>query len=196
MLTDSTTEDLKLGDFGLAREFLALKRVDLHCSNRGLAQYYMRSGTGPAHWMAPEVFTCRYTEKADIFSLGVLFNAILVRDFAFSNNEKRWYGAFVKVSGEVKIGLGYAMAVLGPAAMTEFTHGYLLNEENGFRTLILDALNYVPHERPRAEEIYYRIEEIATSIRLQWSDVDNLDTKRSKRGKVRRSRIRDNCSIT
>ena len=196
LLTDSTNEDLKLGDFGLAREFLSLKRVNLQCSNRGLAQYYMRSGTGPAHWMAPEVFSCHYTEKADIFSLGVLFNAILVRDFAFSNNEKRWYGAFVKVSGEVKIGLGYAMAVLGPAAMTEFTHGYLLDEENGFRTLILDTLNYVPHERPRAEEIYYRIEEIATSIRLQWSDEENLHTKRQKRGKMRRSRIRDNCSIT
>jgi len=146
--------------------------------------------------MAPEVFTLHYTEKADIFSLGVLFNAILVRDFAFSNNEKRWYGGFVKVSGEVKIGLGYAMAVFGHAAMTEFTHGYPLNGENGFRTLILDTLNYVPHERPRGEEIYYRIEEIATSIRLQWSDEENLNTKRSKRGKVRRSRMRDNCSIT
>ena len=64
MLTDSTREDLKLGDFGLAREFLALKRVEtLSTSNCGLAQYYMQSGTGPAHWMAPEVFTCHYTEK-------------------------------------------------------------------------------------------------------------------------------------
>lgn len=196
LLRDSTSEDLKLGDFGLAREFLALKRVDLQCSRIGLAQYYMRSGTGPAHWMAPEVFTCRYTEKADIFSLGVLFNAILVRDFAFSPNEKRWYGAFVKVSGQVKIGLGYAMAVLGPAAMTEFTHDYLLNEECGFRSLILDTLDYFPHKRPRAEEIYYRIEEIATSIRLQWSSQDNLHHRCSKRGKVRRSRIKNKCTIS
>lgn len=195
LLTDSTSEDLKLGDFGLAREFLSLKRVDSLCSSRGIAQYYMRSGTGPAHWMAPEVFTCHYTEKADIFSLGVLFNAILVRDYAFSTSETRWYGAFVKVAGKVKIGLGYAMAMLGPAAITEFTRDYLLNEENGFRSLILDTLNYVPQERPRAEEIYYRIEDIATSIRLQWSDEENLHTGRSKKGKSRRSKIRNKCSI-
>ena len=197
MLTDSTREDLKLGDFGLAREFLALKRVEtLSTSNCGLAQYYMQSGTSPAHWMAPEVFTCHYTEKADIFSLGVLFNAILVRDFAYSANERRWYGAFVKVSGGVKLGLGYAMAILGPAAMTEFVHDHKLSEENGFRGLIIDTLNYVPQERPRAEEIYYRIEEIATNIRLQWSDEEHIHDKRSKGRKVRRPRMRNKCLIS
>lgn len=195
LLADSTTEDLKLGDFGLAREFLALKGVDTQYSPRGLAQYYMRSGTGPAHWMAPEVFSCHYTEKADIFSLGVLFNAILMRDHAFSTNEKRWYGAFVKVSGGVKMGLGYAMSILGPAAMGEFAHGYMLNEVNGFRSLILDALNYFPRARPRADEIYYRIEEISTCIRLQWSE--KLQAQRAcKRGKTRRSRLRNKCCIT
>ena len=52
MLTGSTREDLKLGDFGSARKFLALKRVKtLSASNCGLAQYYMQSGIGPAHWM-------------------------------------------------------------------------------------------------------------------------------------------------
>jgi len=196
LLSDSTTEDLKLGDFGLAREFLALKGVDSsQCSPRGLAEYYMSSGTGPAHWMAPEVFRCHYTEKADIFSLGVLFNAILVRDFAFSTNDKRWYGAFVKVSGGVKIGLGYAMSILGPSAMGEFTHDHTLTEENGFRSLILDALNYVPHARPRADEIYYRLEEISTNIRLQWSDEENVHARRGKRGKSHRSKMRDQCCI-
>ena len=195
LLTNSTTEDLKLGDFGLAREFLSLKRVNTRCSPLGLAEYYMRSGTGPAHWMAPEVFRCRYTEKADIFSLGVLFNAILVRDFAFSTNEKRWYGAFVKVSGGVKIGLGYAMSILGPTAMGEFTQGYMLNEENGFRNLVLDALNYVPRERPRADEIYYRIEEISTGIRLQWSEQELLNGRRGKKGKTHRSGVRNRCCI-
>ena len=43
-------------------------------------QYYMNSGVGPVHWVAPEFFACRYTEKADVFSLGTLFFAILERD--------------------------------------------------------------------------------------------------------------------
>lgn len=197
LLKDSTTEDLKLGDFGLAREFLALKRVGTQCSPRGLAEYYMRSGTGPAHWMAPEVFSCHYTEKADIFSLGVLFNAILVRDYAFSTNETRWYGAFVKINGGVKIGLGYAMSMLGPtAAMAEFTRDYLLDEENGFRGLILDALSYVPRARPRAEDVFYRIEEISMCIRLQWSNEDNIHGRRGKRRKAHQSRTRSKCSIS
>ena len=195
LLTDSTTEDLKLGDFGLAREFLALKRVDTHISPCGLAPYYMRSGTGPAHWMAPEVFSCHYTEKADIFSLGVLFHAILVRDFAFSTNDIRWYGAFVKIPGGVKVGLGYAMSRVGPAAMTQFTRDYLLGEENGFRGLILDALNFVPRIRPRAEEIFYRLEEICTCIRLKWSHEEILRGRRGRRAKTHPSRKRDRCSI-
>ena len=44
----------------------------------------MNSGIGPIHWMAPEFFSGRYTEKADVFSLGTLFFAILERDFVVS----------------------------------------------------------------------------------------------------------------
>lgn len=33
---DFIREDLKFGDFGLVREFLVLKRVDLYCLNCGL----------------------------------------------------------------------------------------------------------------------------------------------------------------
>ena len=102
----------------------------------------------------------------------------------------------MKISGGVKLGLGYAMAILGPAAMTEFVHDHKLSEENGFRGLIIDTLNYVPQERPRAEEIYYRIEEIATNIRLQWSDEEHIHDKRSKGRKVRRPRMRNKCLIS
>ena len=36
-------------------------------------QYYMESVLGTPYWMAPEYFYGHYTEKADVFSLGVLF---------------------------------------------------------------------------------------------------------------------------
>ncbi|XP_068721769.1 serine/threonine-protein kinase 35-like [Montipora capricornis] len=188
LLSDSVNENLKLGDFGLAREFLALKQANSHRSPMGLAQYYMQSGTGPAHWMAPEVFRCHYTEKADIFSLGVLFNAILVRDFAFSSSRKKWYGAFVKLSGGVKVGLGYAMSILGPSAMEEFTRGYSLKEQHGFRVLVLDALNYVPRARPRADEIYLRMNDISERIYGQ------LQGNRGKKAKSQRTK--NSCCIT
>ena len=196
LIVDSTSEDLKLADFGLAREFLTLKNAG-HAPT-GLAEYYMRSGTGPAHWIAPEVFTCRFTEKADIFSLGALFNAILERDYAFSSNEQKWYGAFVKVSGDSKVGLGYAMSVIGQAAMEEFKHNLSLNECDGycFRRLVLDALDYVPKKRPSAEEVYYRLEEASSFLRLQWSgEGGDVRASRARSGKIRAT-TRNKCCIT
>ena len=59
--------------------------------------------------MAPEVFTGRYSEKADVFSLGALFFAILERNCIVIEG-KAIYGAFVDFSGVRKVGLGFAMA--------------------------------------------------------------------------------------
>ena len=61
--------------------------------------------------MAPEVFNGHYTEKADVFSLGVIFFAILERDFFVV--DKPYYGAFISIfaDGKVgKVGIGEAMA--------------------------------------------------------------------------------------
>ena len=101
----TAAEDVKLADFGLAREYTALKLSDIRQDDgswmASYVQYYMNSGVGPVHWVAPEVFTGRYTEKADVFSLGTLFFAILERDFIV-NEGKAIYGAFVDVRGEGK----------------------------------------------------------------------------------------------
>ena len=78
-------ENVKLADFGLAREYIALKRVDVRRNDGSWmqmsVQYYMDSEVGTLHWLAPECFTGHYTEKADVFSVGVLFFAILERDY-------------------------------------------------------------------------------------------------------------------
>jgi serine/threonine protein kinase len=60
-------ENLKLGDFGLAREYLPWFQGREYPPM--IMKYYMTSDVGPLHWMAPEVFGRHSTEKADIFSL-------------------------------------------------------------------------------------------------------------------------------
>ena len=110
----TATDDIKIGDFGLAREFISVKQTGtvqgtvstyLTCK-----RYYMNTFAGTPHWMAPEVFPGpqghgHYNEKADVFSLGVLFLAILERDF-IDHKGKRYYGAFVNVPGEGKLASG------------------------------------------------------------------------------------------
>ena len=108
----TASEDVKLGDFGLAREYIALKRAGVvQDDGSWLAiyeQYYMQSRIGPIHWVAPEFLRGHYTEKADIFSLGTLLFAILERDYIVIDG-KAIYGAFVSVHDKRKIGVGLAM---------------------------------------------------------------------------------------
>lgn len=62
----------------------------------------MNSQVGTPHWMAPEVFEGHYTERADVFSLGAIFFAILQRD-CVDVNGKRFYGVFHRV-GDKEVG--------------------------------------------------------------------------------------------
>ena len=190
MLTNAETEDLKLADFGLAREYVALKRTVTEDSWLNFyTDYYMNSGTGPIHWIAPEVFNRRYTEKADIFSLGVIFHAILQRDCALLRGEGKCFGAFVKVSDRTKVGLGYAMAVMGPPAMQQFRGSSSCQEIGPFGEITMETLKYNPRERPSADEVYDRIEEESTWIRLSWDgDAKNSKSKKRRNKKARASR--------
>ena len=154
----TATEDVKLADFGLAREYIALKRIDVNQDEgswlASYTQYYMNSGVGPVHWVAPEFFTGRYTEKADVFSLGTLFFGILERDF-IEFCGKRIYGAFVNIRGVGKLGLGLAMAEVDSGISIEFSshaHG-----SNAMQRVVLEALQYDRNDRPSAQEIYDKI---------------------------------------
>ena len=101
--------NVKLADFGLAREYIALRRVDARRNDGSwmqmFVQYYMDSEVGTPYWLAPECFTGHYTEKADVFSLGLLFFAILQRDYIESNG-KAYYGAFNVFAVLEKLALG------------------------------------------------------------------------------------------
>jgi len=101
----TSSDSIKLGDFGLAREYTALKQQ----AGRGIASdqtlvsymtdYYMGYGVGTPFWIAPEVHEDRYNEKADVFSLGAIFFTIHTREYKWSNTGEKYFGAFVQVNG-------------------------------------------------------------------------------------------------
>ena len=99
------SEDVKLADFGLARKYNAFITVTQR--DRTSTQY-METWAGTIHWMAPEVFAGHYTEETDIFSLGVMFSAILERDF-LDIDGKTFYGVFSCQPPLGEVGVGYAM---------------------------------------------------------------------------------------
>ena len=157
----TATDDIKIGDFGLAREFISLKQTGTVQGTVSIyltySRYYMNTFAGTTHWIAPEVFPClqghgHYSEKADVFSLGILFLAILERDF-IDHKGKRYYGAFVNVPGEGKVGIGYAMCKCGPAEAVPLQ----ARGSNTLKMIALGALKFEPKDRPSAAVILNRI---------------------------------------
>lgn len=157
-------DDVKMADFGLAREYIALKCADPE--NEWLTfykQYYMNTAAGTPHWLAPEVFRRHYTQKADVFSLGVIFFAILERDYITSEG-KRYYGAFAERRWQGKVGLGYAMEA-NEYAEVEFS--LTTQGSTSQRRITLDALSYDANDRPNAKDVYERIQLNQEIIRLE-----------------------------
>ena len=150
----TASEDVKLGDFGLAREYIALKRAGVvQDDGSWLAiyeQYYMQSRIGPIHWVAPEFLRGHYTEKADIFSLGTLLFAILERDYIVIDG-RAIYGAFVSVHDKRKIGVGLAMERVDRNTRIQFSRH--AQGSNALQRIVLEVLKYNPYDRPTAQEI-------------------------------------------
>ena len=154
----TTEEEVKLADFGLAREFTALKTVYRLEDDSWLSyytQYYMDTECGTPYWMAPEVFAGHYTKKADVFSLGVIFFAILERTY-ITLNGKRFYGAFKRIRighSRQKVGLGYAMTK-NPHATITFSSPTENSTLQKMRELTLRCLEYEDDDRPSAVAVH------------------------------------------
>ena len=169
----TSAEDVKLADFGLAREYLALK-INTPLGEDpwpgSYTKYYMNSKIGTPYWMAPEVFKGRYTEKADVFSLGALFFAILERDFVTIGEEK-YYGAFAPSHFGGKDALGFAMVVL-PSIKTKFSSRAQGSKQ--MQSATLKALHCNEDDRPSAEEVYQTLENTAEEIQFWRKETSNV----------------------
>ena len=148
LLTDQVNEDIKLADFGLARNYIALRQSNTEPLND--AQYYMQTGVGTLYYIAPEVFAGHYTEKSDVFSLGVLFYAIVERYFVQLPGGKRMYGAFVSTPTNGMVGLGFAMANINgyQNSMVTFTQA-----SGNVQQLIKNVLSPDYHQRMSASDV-------------------------------------------
>ena len=144
------TGDIKIGDFGLAREYPAVRNMDSVFATPHLN--YMSSNAGAPYWMAPEVFHQRYTEKADVFSLGCVLQGIFFRDSIEDVRcilgPKKMYGAFFTCPDGTRVGLGFAMAY-HPNVVQHFRPFF----SDPISQLILSTLDYNHHNRPSAGEV-------------------------------------------
>ena len=175
----TATEDVKLADFGLARHYFPLKESVQYGPNGSwmthVSKYYMNSGVGPLHWVAPEFFRQRYTEKADVFSIGTLILGILQRDFIMVN-DKPIYGAFVNIPQNtfgpfggvvqwVKVGIGYAMAMYNPNIRIPLSLCPPIT--NALKEIAGRAMQYNEYDRPSAAEICCQVKSIPSYIQPQ-----------------------------
>ena len=169
LLTES--EDVKLADFGLARKYDAFIADTRRCYR---STKYMGTWAGTIHWMAPEVFAGHYTEKADIFSLGVMFSAILERDF-LAIDGKKFYGVFSYPFGEKKIGIGLAMAMSSDIRQVSFSEHAQGSKQ--MQRIALDPLKYDPRQRPSAATIHKEFETMAGEMQFWAAAAKNEASK-------------------
>jgi len=99
-------EVIKLTDFGISKFYYGQGNT-LPNSENNLSNF-LGTFAGTPYWVAPEMFDQRYTDKADLFSLGVICYAILHREF-FVYDGQKYYGVFVEHTGGRLVGLGLAM---------------------------------------------------------------------------------------
>ena len=156
LLTDES--NVKLADFGIARHFVCCKtgRIANNDPNNYISEYldaYMGSFAGTPFWVAPEVFDNLYTEKADIFSLGVIFHAICERRYLTFQGE-RYYGTFTDHKGQ-STGIGLAMYEQQKIIEPEFGE----TSSKNIKSSITSMLSLNPESRISLDDLRVEISE-------------------------------------
>ncbi|XP_077869044.1 uncharacterized protein LOC144360006 [Saccoglossus kowalevskii] len=138
----------KVADFGLAKVCASLS-----------GQHVMTTFCGTEFFMAPEVFGHSYTEKADIFSLGVIFFALIERC--------TWEGHLVyhfKNRGHI-LSVGRALRE-NPLMECYLKEWFPISRK--LKHLISSMLAYDPNDRPSARTVFrmLRREAVVESVSI------------------------------
>ena len=141
----TSNDDIKLADFGLAREYVSMRLGPPREGQSLIEEYttYMTSPVGTPSFMAPEVFAGHYTLKADVFSLGLIFYTILERRYIV-------LGPWTDVmrSGDANARVSF----------TRRNGQHRVSKK--FRQIVRKVLRYNPNSRPTAQEIYDDIQSV------------------------------------
>ena len=145
---DENQPHAKVGDFGLAKML-----TDCSCAGN-MQEYYLKSDCGTEYFMAPEVYNGHFTEKADIFSMGIIFKTIVPRIKTKTINSKRYlvlmferkpFGRYMHETGK---GLSY----------NKFYEGQMSEDT----LLLLDSMIMKdPKDRPSAGEVNRKLQQIS-----------------------------------
>eukprot|EP00112_Aurelia_sp_Birch-Aquarium-sp1_P026989 Seg994.8 transcript_id=Seg994.8/GoldUCD/mRNA.D3Y31 product="Serine/threonine-protein kinase PDIK1L" protein_id=Seg994.8/GoldUCD/D3Y31 len=158
----STEMDIKVADFGLARAFLTKDQSSN--ANDWIATFldaYMGTLAGTPFWIAPEVFSYHYTEKADVFSLGIIFYSITERQ-SYRLLDKDYFGAFARLE-QFTLGIGQIMANGKYTDASKLLKFSLQGASKPIKDLILETFECNPKDRPTAAEVHKRISHIRRS---------------------------------
>ncbi|XP_078506032.1 serine/threonine-protein kinase pdik1l-like [Lissotriton helveticus] len=141
---------LKVADFGLSKVCQGIMNVNRLCFS---------SACGSDFFMAPEVWVGRYTAKADIFALGIIFWAMIERiTFRDADSQKELLGIYI-CRGQNIVPIGEAllenpkMELNIPLKNKKFLPEDVVD-------LIRDMLAYNPKDRLDAFELEIRINQV------------------------------------
>ncbi|XP_072043277.1 serine/threonine-protein kinase pdik1l-B-like [Amphiura filiformis] len=135
--------NLKVGDFGVAKVV-----TDSEYAGE-LRSYYMGTAQGTQLFMAPDVFDGCYTEKADVFSMGLVYAAMWSGQ-SLQWKQKRFLGVIMVINGEY-LPIGKAMQ---ENKLDKYTVANGSNKvPKNIKKLIERMTAKYHHERPSAAQV-------------------------------------------
>jgi serine/threonine protein kinase len=146
----SETFEAKLSDFGVSRE---RKGGGLDDDSDVST---MTGGMGTTAWIAPEVLQGeRYSEKADLFSLGIVLAELDACGHPYNNVHSE------RKLTDAKIALLVSSDALKPSLSPDCPPGV--------RRLLLRCVSFDPRERPNAVELHYELRKLKAAAQRQLS---------------------------
>ncbi|XP_019617256.1 PREDICTED: serine/threonine-protein kinase PDIK1L-like [Branchiostoma belcheri] len=150
----------KISDFGIAKVLGDLKWSSAMCTSD--------EQPGTSHFMAPEVDEGQSTKGSDIFSMGVIFAAVV--DRSSYNSEGTFLVACVGSRGRLA-------DALKSTTLQDIEEGLVttLPPGSSMKALILNMLDYDPALRPSAAGISLALKNISKGQAIKLDEIEKAD---------------------